>query len=153
MKLIYRKIIFVTLITLSVGFLSGLVTADAIPTWYANLNKPSFSPPNWVFGPVWTVLYIMMGIAGGIAWEKQKSKTPMALYSAQLVLNGLWTIIFFGLKNPGLAFAEIILLWLMILATIYYFYKTSKLSAYLLVPYVLWVTFASILNASIVILN
>ncbi len=151
------KIIISIVICLAVGFSSGLVTADAIPNWYADLNKPFFNPPNWLFAPAWTVLYILMGIAAGMIWNKgldQKIiRTAMIIFVIQLVLNGLWTLIFFGMKNPPLAFAEIVLLWGMILLCIIRFGKINKTAAWLMIPYILWVTFAAALNFSIWQLN
>lgn len=135
---------------LGVGGLGSFFTVSSIPTWYATLNKPVFSPPNWVFGPVWTILYFLMGISLYLVW--QKKKVP-AVFWVQLALNALWSIIFFGLKNPVLAMLDIAALWIAIYLTIKSFYPISKIAAYLLLPYLIWVTFASILNLSIVILN
>ena len=133
------------------GSVGSLFTFSAIPNWYAYLNKPFFSPPNWVFGPVWTLLYTMMGIAAYLVWKKGKGVSFW--FWLQLGLNTLWSILFFRLHNPTLAFFEIILLWLAIFLSIKAFYQRSKTAAYLLVPYLLWVTFATLLNASIAILN
>lgn len=138
----------------AVGLLATPVTITAIPTWYASLNKPFFSPPNFVFGPVWTILYLLMGVALYLVWMKNKKvKTAVVVFSGQLVLNFLWSIIFFGLHLPILAFLEIIFLWVAIAVTIIIFAKISKVAAYLLVPYLLWVSFAAILNIAIVVLN
>ena len=151
------KIIISILVCLAVGFSSGLVTADSIPNWYATLNKPFFNPPNWLFGPAWTILYTLMGIAAGIIWNKgleQKIvKTALIIFVIQLVLNGLWTLIFFGLQNPPLALVEILILWGMILFCMIRFSKINKTAAWLLLPYLLWVTFATALNFSIWQLN
>lgn len=137
------------------GILGSLFTFSAIPTWYATLNKPSFSPPNWVFGPVWTILYFMMGISLYLIWiSKSKQKqNAFILFFIQLGLNTLWSIVFFGLKNPTFAFIDIIALWIAIILTIQSFYKINKFAGYLLIPYFVWVSFASILNLFIVILN
>lgn len=135
---------------LGAGVLGSFFTFSAIPDWYAALNKPSFSPPNWIFGPVWTTLYIMMGISLYLVW--QKKKVPLVFW-AQLFLNAIWSIIFFGMKNPGLALIDIIALWITIVLTIKSFSKISKPAGYLLIPYLLWVSFAAILNLSIVLLN
>lgn len=139
----------------AVGILGGVFTAASIPTWYAGLNKPVFSPPNWIFGPVWTLLYASMGVASFLIWEsKNKIKNrALAIFAIQLALNFLWSFIFFGLRNPELAFAEIVLLWLSILLTMGAFYRIRQSAAYILVPYLLWVSFASALNFAIAFLN
>lgn len=142
-------------LSLSAGIIGSIFTISSIPTWYTFLNKPVFSPPNWVFGPVWTTLYILMGISYYLIWEsntKQKYKA-IKIFLVQLVLNALWSIIFFGLRNPGLALVEVVALWITIVLTIKLFYPISKSAAYLLIPYLLWVSFASILNLFIVLLN
>jgi len=130
----------------------SIFTTPAIPGWYATLQKPSFSPPNFLFAPVWTTLYILMGISLALILNK-KNKTAIIFFVVQLVLNSLWSILFFGLKSPKLAFVEIIFLWLAILITILKFFKISKLAGWLFVPYLLWVSFASFLNLTIVKLN
>jgi len=130
----------------------SIFTTPAIPGWYATLQKPSFSPPNFLFAPVWTTLYILMGISLALILNK-KNKTAIIFFVVQLVLNSLWSILFFGLKSPKLAFVEIIFLWLAILITILKFFKISKLAGWLFVPYLLWVSFASVLNLTIVRLN
>lgn len=140
-----------------VGIAGSLFTIRAIPTWYAGLIQPTFAPPNWVFGPVWTLLYLFMGIAAWLIWKRGLGdsgiKRALIIFDVQLVLNALWAVIFFGLHSPGSAFIEIILLWLAILATIFLFYKISKLAMWLLVPYILWVSFAAYLNYQIWMLN
>ena len=142
---------------LAVGFLGSFATTPAIPTWYQTLNKPIFNPPNWIFGPVWTTLYILMGISLYLVWKKgfknKKNKDAINLFLIQLGLNFIWSFIFFGFKNPQLAFVNIILLWAAIFITILKFWKISKWATYLLIPYILWVSFASILNLFIAILN
>lgn len=139
------------------GFIGAYFTMSAIPVWYAGLAKPFLSPPTWIFGPVWTMLFLLMGIAAFLIWRKGLEyagvKSALAIFLFQLVLNTLWSIIFFGLKNPGIAFIEIVIMWLAILATIISFYKISKPAAYLLIPYLLWVSFASYLNYAIWMLN
>jgi tryptophan-rich sensory protein len=139
------------------GFVGSVATMPSIPTWYASLQKPAFNPPNWIFGPVWTTLFIMMGVAAFLVWDKglenKKVRISLAIFGLQLLLNVLWSILFFGLQSPLYAFIDIIMLWASILATIIYFYRISAAAAYLLIPYILWVSFASILNLSIVILN
>ena len=151
------KLLTAIVISEAAGIIGSLFTASAIPGWYASLIKPQLAPPNWVFGPVWTTLYALMGIAAFLVWkrglERREVKTALAIFVGQLALNTLWSIIFFGLKNPGAAFIEIILLWLAILATIIAFAKISKPAAWLLVPYLLWVSFAGYLNYAIWALN
>lgn len=152
------KILVVVVTCLVVGYFSGMVTRSAITTWYPMLIKPSFNPPNWVFAPVWTMLYTMMGVAAGLVWdrmeqEKELVKKALVFFAIQLALNALWSYLFFGLKNPMLAGIEIIVLWLMIYETYVKFVKINKTAGYLLIPYLLWVSFASVLNASIWWLN
>ncbi|MFH1827564.1 MAG: TspO/MBR family protein [bacterium] len=140
-----------------VGILSMPFTISAISSWYTTLNKPFFSPPNWIFGPVWTLLYFLMGIAAFLIWEKglknKKVKIALFFFITQLFFNFLWSVLFFGLKSPILAFVDIVLLMLFILMTYFQFLRISKAAAYILIPYILWVTFASLLNLSIVLLN
>jgi translocator protein len=150
------KFISSIILCFSVAALGGIATYSSIPTWYAFLNKPIFSPPNWVFGPVWTILYFLMGISLYIVWDKKskiKKNKAIRIFILQLTLNLLWSVVFFGLHQPLLAFIVIVALWISIFMTIKYFYKISKMSSYLLVPYILWVSFASILNFAIVALN
>jgi translocator protein len=127
-------------------------TEPAIPTWYASLDKPAWTPPNWLFGPVWTLLYISMAVAAWLVWRERGfggAPLPLGLFCLQLLLNAIWSFLFFGLRNPGLAFAEIVLLWLAILATTLSFRRVNRTAALLLVPYLLWVTYASALNFEI----
>ncbi|UCE18277.1 MAG: tryptophan-rich sensory protein [Gemmatimonadota bacterium] len=151
------KIIACIVICQFVGFLGSFFTAPAIPTWYAALNKPSFTPPNWVFGPVWITLYLMMGISAYLVWRlglnEPGVKTALLLFGLQLALNALWSPVFFGLKSPLAGAAVIILLWIVLLATIMVFFNLSRISAILLIPYILWVSYAAVLNISIMILN
>jgi tryptophan-rich sensory protein len=152
------KILVVVVTCLVVGYFSGMVTRSAITTWYPTLVKPSFNPPNWIFAPVWSMLYIMMGVAAGLVWsrmeyEKEVVKNALVFFAIQLALNALWSFLFFGLKNPMLAGLEIIILWLMIFETYAKFAKINKIAGYLMIPYLLWVSFASILNGSIWWLN
>lgn len=149
-----------TLLPLAVGGLSGLVTADAVDSWYPSLEKPSFNPPDWIFGPVWTVLYLMMGLAaylalraGRLAGERQQTRSAMWVFLVQLALNGLWSLLFFGMQAPGLALIEIVLLWAVIGVTVQRFVPLSRPAAGLLLPYWAWVSFATVLNASIWWLN
>ena len=144
-------------VPLAVGGLSGFVTARSVATWYPTLTKPFFNPPAWVFGPTWTVLYIMMGVAAFLVWRQGFStkdvRLALTLFAAQLALNGLWSILFFGLQSPGLAFAEILLLWLSIVATVWIFRRVVPAAALLMLPYLAWVSFAAVLNGSIWMLN
>lgn len=149
-KIVYPRLIFHMVVPLAVGFLGAIVTAPSISEWYALLDKPFFAPPNWLFAPVWTFLYIAMGAAAYIASERDAS---LKFYWIQLVLNGLWAPLFFGLRSPFIGLIDITLLWIAIAATITTFNKTSKVSAYLIVPYILWVTFAAALNAAIFLMN
>lgn len=141
----------------AIGNIGSLATFSQITTWYAALAKPAFNPPSWVFGPVWTILFAMMGVALYLVWrsgtKKAGVKTALSVFGLQLALNVLWSFVFFGSHQPYWAFIEIILLWLAILATIKLFYPISRLAAWLLVPYLVWVTFASFLNYAIWQLN
>ncbi len=150
-----EKLVISIFICLLAGFIGSFFTSPAIPTWYATLQKPSFAPPNWVFFPVWTSLFIMMGISLFLIWKKEDKKVKTALYifSAQLILNALWSVAFFGLRSPLTGLIDIIILWIAILATIISFMKISRTASYLLIPYILWVSFAAILNFSIWKLN
>ncbi len=152
------RIAIVVIICLAVGYLSGMVTRASITTWYPTLVKPSFNPPNWIFAPVWTSLYVMMGVAAGLIWNQittQKSAVTKALqiFAIQLILNALWSYLFFGLHNLMLATIEVVLLWLMIFETYSQFAKINKTASYLMLPYLAWVSFASVLTASIWWLN
>lgn len=152
------RIAIVVVICLVVGYVSGMVTRASITTWYPTLIKPSFNPPNWIFAPVWTSLYIMMGIAAGLVWNqitthKEAVTKALQFFTIQLVLNALWSYLFFGLHNLILATIEVVLLWLMIFETYSQFTKISKTAGYLLLPYLAWVSFASVLTASIWWLN
>ncbi len=151
------KFIIAIAIPLSIGAAAGLFTASSVQGWYSTLNKPSFNPPNWIFAPVWTMLYILMGIAFYMIWKKETTgllkRNAVVFYFAQLVLNFFWSIIFFYAQQPGWALVDIIFLWLFIAATIYCFSKLSKPAAWLLVPYILWVSFATALNFAIWKLN
>lgn len=144
-------------VCLLIGFLSGISTADSISGWYTTLEKPFFNPPNWIFGPVWTALYTLMGIAVGLIWNSQASqdqkKKGLILFGCQLATNGLWSILFFGIQSPLLAFIDIIVLLLLIILTIKAFKPISKTASWLLYPYLAWVSFATLLNLSIIVLN
>ena len=144
-------------VCLLTGFLGSFATRNSTTTWYAQLSRPSFTPPDWTFGVVWPVLYVMMGISAFLIWnmgiDKQQVKVALSVFSLQLILNGLWTPLFFGLHLIGLALVEIIMMWAAILLTILTFWRVSKPAALLLLPYILWVSFAVVLNASLFLLN
>jgi translocator protein len=147
------KLLTSILICLSAGIIGSYFTTPAIQTWYAGLNKPIFIPPNWVFAPVWTTIFILMGISFYLVWIKGLNRKALFVFIIQLALNILWSAIFFGLCLPVLALIEIVVLWAVILINIVLFYRISKIASALLVPYILWVTVAIILNLSIVIYN
>jgi len=152
------RIATVIMTCLAVGYFSSLVTRENIPTWYALINKPSFNPPDWVFAPVWTLLYILMGYAAGRIWNlidtnEANVKRAFIFFLVQLALNALWSFLFFGLQNPMLAFFEILLLWAMIFETYSQFKRIDKVAGYLLLPYLAWVSFAALLTGSIWYLN
>jgi len=144
-------------ITFLPGILGSLATINSVNTWYSALRKPFFSPPNWIFGPVWTTLYIFMGVALYLVWisknNKKEKKQAVILFMIQLFLNGLWSFLFFGFHLPLVALFELIMLWFIIATTIRSFIRISKMAALLLIPYFLWVTFAMLLNAAVAILN
>lgn len=141
---------------LAIGAFAGMYTSAAVPDWYASLNRPSFNPPGWVFGPVWTVLYILMGVSLFLVWKSepgQARNVAMGVFFVQLALNFAWSFIFFYSKMIGPALIEIIVLWNSIVIMILLFYKIQPLAAYINIPYLLWVSFASVLNASYFVLN
>jgi len=151
------KAIVCIFLCLSAGGTGSVFTAPAIPTWYATLVKPSFSPPNWVFAPVWTLLYILMGLAAAIVWQKglrnPQVRTALVAFLIQLILNMIWPVLFFGLRSLLCGLVDILFLWAAILVTIAQFSKVSVPAALLLIPYILWVTFATGLNFGIFLLN
>lgn len=150
------KLIGCLLFTLSIGGISGMFTVNAIATWYMTLHKPSFNPPNFIFGPVWTLLYILMGISFYLILIQPASdsrKKAITVFIIQLVLNFFWSIIFFNFHLIGAALIEIIAMWLSILWVIKLFYGINKAASLLQIPYICWVSFATLLNASIYYLN
>ena len=150
------KLVISLIITVGLGSLGGIFTISEIPNWYAGLQKPSFNPPNWLFGPVWTLLYILMGISVYLIWKQPVSterNTGLILFVIQFVLNFCWSIIFFKQHQLGWALVEIIVMWVFILLTIIWFGKMSSTASWLLVPYISWVSFAALLNAAIWKLN
>ena len=151
------KLIIAIAIPIAEGATSGFFTATGTESWYQTINKPTWNPPGWVFGPVWTTLYIMMGVALFIIWKSSVNdnlkRTAITLFAVQLVLNFFWSFIFFDQQQPGWALVEIIMLWIFILLTIFSFARVNKTAAWLLVPYISWVSFATILNYTIWKLN
>lgn len=151
------KLFISILIPLLVGGVAGFFTSSGVEGWYALANKPWFNPPNWIFAPVWTALYILMGIALYLVWKSDAARsvkqTAVILFAVQLTLNFFWSLIFFKLQQTGWALAEIIAMWVMILLTIFAFGKISSTAAWLLAPYICWVSFASVLNYAIWKLN
>ena len=150
------KLLISIILPLSIGAIAGLFTARAIPEWYATLNQPSFNPPNWIFGPVWTTLYLIMGISFFLIWKLESGKErnqAIVIFLVQLLLNFGWSFCFFYFKMIGLALIEILLLWSTIVLMLTRFYKLKPLAAYLNIPYLLWVTFATMLNAAYFYLN
>jgi benzodiazapine receptor len=143
--------------SLAAGAIGSVFTRSAIPTWYATLQKPSFNPPNWLFAPVWTFLYILMGIAAFLVWRKgvgnRQIRMALIVFLIQLILNALWSVVFFGLESPLYGLIVISILWVAILFTVLQFFKISRVASVLMWPYLLWVTFAAALNSSIWLLN
>ena len=162
MKFKINKVNLIALMTFIIlvqitGIIGGIFTAKSVSTWYVSLNKPSFQPPNWIFGPVWVFLYFLIGISGFLVWSMRrkqgKNQSPLVIFIFQLILNGLWSFLFFALRNPFVAFIDICFLWITIVVMIIIFYRVSRISAFLMFPYILWVTFAAILNYSLWQLN
>jgi tryptophan-rich sensory protein len=153
---IFFKLVIAIVVSELAGIIGSFFTVSAIPTWYATLAKPALNPPSWIFGPVWTTLYALMGISLFLIWKNQtktSKKTAYCLFYIQLILNAIWSVIFFYYHNIGGALVDIIFLWFAILATIVLFAKISRSAAWLLVPYILWVSFAIYLNYTILTLN
>lgn len=151
------KIFMCAVVCLAIGGISGIATANNLTDWYATLNKPFFNPPNWIFGPMWTLLYILMGWSVALIWDaglrRTDVKNAVILFIVQLLLNGLWSIVFFGMQSPGLGLLVILTLWVLIYLCILWFREIDSFSAKLLWPYLAWVTFATLLNAAILVLN
>ncbi len=155
MKIEWKKLIISILIPLAVGGLSALLTMDSMAN-FETINKPPLSPPGWLFPVVWTVLFILMGIASYLVWTSSKpyrARTALSVYAVQLFFNFFWSIIFFNFESYLFAFIWLIILWLLIILTTILFYRISKLAGYLMIPYILWVTFAGYLNFAIFLLN
>jgi len=151
-----RLVVAVVLCELA-GVVGSVFTFASIPTWYASLEKPSFNPPNWLFGPVWLILYALMGVAAYFVWvkglESKGAKVALSVFVVQLFLNVLWSNVFFGLHSIFYGFVIIIALWVSIALTMVAFARVSKTASVLLIPYILWVSFASVLNYYIWLLN
>ena len=150
------KLVASLLLPLAVGGIAGMYTAEAIPGWYASLKQPSFNPPNWVFGPVWTTLYILMGISLFMIWNMEAGKArnqAIGVFMAQLFLNFCWSFFFFHFKMIGVALIDIIALWMMIVIMLTRFYSKKPKAAFINIPYLLWVSFATVLNAAYFFLN
>lgn len=150
------KLIASIILPLALGAIAGMFTSQSVPEWYATLNRPSFNPPNWIFGPVWTTLYMLMGISLFLIWKQDASKErnlAILVFLLQLLLNFGWSFIFFYFNMIGFALVEIILLWISIVTMLVLFYKIKPMTAYINLPYLLWATFATVLNASYYFLN
>lgn len=156
LKEVVRLIVSILIVFIA-GTIGSIATLSQIPTWYAALVKPSWAPPNWLFGPVWTILYILIGIALFLVWKEGISrkdvKLAISVFVVQLVLNVLWSVIFFGYNSLLGGLVVVIILWIAILANIIFFYRVSKPAGLLLVPYIVWVSIASYLNYSVYLLN
>jgi len=146
--------VFLLVVAAAAG-LGGLLTSQSVSTWYQTLERPAFTPPDWVFQPVWTMLYLAMAVAAWLVWRKggPHARTGLAAFAVQLVLNVLWSALFFGLRSPGAGLADIVALWLAILATVVCFFRVSTAAGILMLPYLAWVTFAGALNFAIWQLN
>jgi tryptophan-rich sensory protein len=151
------KLVVSIIACLAASAIGSVFTRGAIPTWYANLEKPFFTPPNWLFAPAWTLLYILMGIAAFLVWRKglenRGVRIALIVFLIQLALNALWSVVFFGLESPLYGLIVISILWIAILVTIIKFFRISRVASVLMWPYLLWVTFAAVLNSSIWLLN
>ena len=155
-KDIYRLVVSIVACQCA-GLIGSIFTRSAIPTWYATLQKPSFTPPNWLFAPAWVTLYVLMGISAFLIWRRglgdRRTRTALIIFLIQLILNALWSIAFFGLESPLYGVIVIVALWVAILFTLLRFFRISTAAGILLIPYILWVSFAAALNISIFALN
>jgi translocator protein len=149
----WLALVVLIVLCFAVAGLGGLATTPNIPNWYAGLVKPSWTPPSWLFGPVWSVLYLSMAVAAWLVWRKGNALVPLILFAIQLVFNTAWSWLFFGLHNPGAAFVDIVLLWAAIVGTTVAFWRRSLVAGLLFVPYLAWVSFAAVLNFAIWRLN
>ena len=149
-------LVVVVVVTFAAAGIGSVFTSGSVSEWYPSIEKPSWTPPGWLFGPVWTALYTLMAVAAWVIWRKEGwagARAALVLYGVQLALNAAWSPLFFGLRMPGVAFAELVVLWMAVIATAVAFWKKSPLAGALLVPYVLWTTFAAALNLAIWRLN
>jgi len=140
----------------SAAAIGGIATSQTVGTWYRSLSKPHWTPPGWLFGPVWSALYLMMAVAAWLVWRRHNAtavRWPLSLFTVQLILNAVWSWLFFALRSPGVAFAEIAVLWCAILWTLVLFGRVTKLAGWLMAPYLIWVAFAGALNLAIWRLN
>jgi len=152
----FWRFISSVVVCFSAAALGSISTASAVTGWYLTIHKPSWTPPSWLFGPVWTLLYLLMAISLYLVWSKgvtKKTKTALNLFFVQLGLNLIWSLLFFGLANFWSAYLEVVALWIFIFLTIKNFRKISSTAAWLMVPYLLWVSFASFLNLAVAMLN
>ena len=153
----FFQLVFFVIVCECAGIIGSFFTIPSISTWYVPLHKPPVNPPNWIFGPVWTILFALMGIAACIVWQKKsdekRKRKALSVFCAQLALNVLWSVLFFGLHRSGIAFVDIMFLWLGILWLIILFWRISRPASYLLMPYIAWVSFAGYLNFMIWKLN
>lgn len=151
------KLVAALVLCVTAGFIGSLFTSSGVDSWYQSLQKPPFNPPSWVFGPVWTLLYLMMGGALYLVWKRDPLEKPetraLTWFFIQLALNVLWSFFFFYLRQPALAFFEIIFLWLAIIVTVVHFFRINRWAGVLLLPYLVWVSFAAVLNFAIWRLN
>ena len=149
----YKRLAICLVLPQLAGAIGSAFTMSSITEWYVSLEKPFFTPPNWLFGPMWVTLYLLMGISIYLVWQKVGKTKDFWLFWVHLFFNFIWTPVFFGLRNPGLGLINIIIIWLFIILLIFRFWKIRKVSSYLLIPYLLWVSIAAALNFSIWYLN
>ena len=149
----WLALVVLLILCFAVAGVGGMATAPSIPNWYADLAKPSWTPPSWVFGPVWSVLYLSMAVAAWLVWRHGNGVVPMTLFGIQLVFNAAWSWLFFWLHNSGAAVIDVVLLWMAIAAVMVAFWRRSTLAGIISVPYLPWVSFAAVLNVTIWQLN
>ena len=149
----WLALVVLLILCFAVAGVGGMATAPSIPNWYADLAKPSWTPPDWIFGPVWSLLYLSMAVAAWLVWRRGDAVVPLMIFGIQLVFNAAWSWLFFGLHSPGAAFVDIAMLWMAIAATTAVFWRRSTLAVVLFVPYLIWVSFAAVLNFAIWRLN
>ncbi len=149
-------LIVIASICFAIAGIGSSFMPSALSEWFPALNKPSWNPPDWIFGPVWSLLYLLMAVAAWLVWRQlgwRGAAVPLALFAVQLLLNGAWTGLFFGLRMPWIAFAEIVLLWCAIFATLLSFWRVTPIAGWLMVPYLAWVSFAAVLNLTLARMN